>query len=373
MLDPTLCRRRQRRLLDVLAARRLDAAVVSARHHVYWLTGHWPFWLHEAAAVLRADGHLTLLAANAPVACPAADDVRAFAATRFGTQDQEQPATLAAAVAPLLAAGRRMGFDTGGVASLVARAAVARNATTTAVDFVELDPDLHQLRRRKEPDELALMRKAIDCTRAMYERARQIIAPGVDELTVFTELQAAAVRTAGEPLTPMHLGNDYACGVGGGPPRAGRVARAGEIYILDLGPAYRGYFADNARAFAVGGNPTDAQAKTHAAIVSVFPLVERLAKPGLRCRDLFVTGRQHLLDTTGRTLGHHLGHGVGLQPHEYPHVNPEWDDVLAVGDVFTIEPGLYGPDLAGGIRVENQYLVTETGVENLTPFPLGMV
>lgn len=365
MLDPTFCRARQRRLLDAMLARRLDAAVVSARHHVYWLTGHWAFWLHEAAAVLRADGHLTLVRANDAGECPAADDVRSFVATRFGTQDQDQPATLAAALRSMVAAdSARVGYDASAVASLLVREA--------SFTVLPIDADLHQLRRRKEPDELALMRRAIDCTRAMYDRARQVIAPGVDELTVFTELHAAAVREAGEPLTPMHLGNDFACGVGGGPPRSPRPAQAGELYILDLGPAYRGYFADNARAFAVGGRPADVQLKTWEAAAGLFPLVERLAKPGLPCRDLFAAGRQHLLDATGRTLGHHLGHGVGLQPHEYPHVNPEWDDTLAVGDVFTIEPGLYGPDLNGGMRIENQYLVTESGVENLTPFPLGL-
>jgi Xaa-Pro aminopeptidase len=62
-----------------------------------------------------------------------------------------------------------------------------------------------------------------------------------------------------------------------------------------------------------------------------------------------------------------------LQGHEYPHLNPRWDDVLMEGEVFTAEPGIYLPDLAGGIRLENQYLVQAKGVENLTPFPMELV
>ena len=80
----------------------------------------------------------------------------------------------------------------------------------------------------------------------------------------------------------------------------------------------------------------------------------------------------YYLAKTGAGLSHHLGHGVGLQPHEFPHLNPKWDDTLMEGEIFTCEPGLYEPKLKAGIRIENQYLVTRTGVENLTPFRMEM-
>jgi Xaa-Pro aminopeptidase len=69
-----------------------------------------------------------------------------------------------------------------------------------------------------------------------------------------------------------------------------------------------------------------------------------------------------------------LGHGIGLFPHEGPHLNPrpEWDDVFEEGDVFTVEPGLYTPEMRAGIRLENDYLVTATGVELLSDFPLEL-
>jgi Xaa-Pro aminopeptidase len=342
----------------------LDAAVISARHHVYWLTGHEAFWLHEAAVVLRADGHCTLISGNAPNPAAAADRHLSFEASWFSTQRQEQPAAVAAAVKEAMGPARRVGFDASAVGSQL--------RADDSANWVPIDDTLHQLRRRKEPDELALMRKAIACTEAMYARARQIIEPGVEELTVFTELHAAAVRAAGGPLSPMHLGNDFACGAGGGAPRAGRPAAAGELYILDLGPAVHGYFADNARVIAVDRQPTDAQLHAWNTIVGVFPIIEAAARPGVRCRDLFHAGSEHLRAATGNPLGHHLGHGVGLQPHEFPHINPRWDDVLEIGEVFTIEPGIYGPELRGGIRLENQYLVTANGVENLTPFDLRL-
>ena len=72
-------------------------------------------------------------------------------------------------------------------------------------------------------------------------------------------------------------------------------------------------------------------------------------------------------------FNHHLGHGIGLFPHEAPHLNPNWNDTFEVGDVFTCEPGLYDEQiLRAGMRLENDYLVTETGVENLSPFPMEL-
>ena len=363
MLDPAFARKRQKRLLEVLRDRELDAAVIGSSPHVYYLTAHLPFWQHHAATVLFANGRSALITANAPNRAAAADRVESYEATWNGTQRQEQPALVAAAVLANLGAARRIGIDSSPVTALVVDAC---DRTT-----VPIDSDLWQVRRRKDPDELALMKVAIDCTRAMYERARTIIEPGIEEIRVFAELQAAAVEVAQEPLSGQ-LGNDYACGVPGGPPRKGHRAESGQIYILDLGPAYRGYYSDNCRAFSVDRKLTDAQQKGWEVVTGAFPIVERMARPGVRCRDIYAAVDEYYRRVSGKPFPHHLGHGVGLQPHEFPHLNPKWDDVLMEGEVFTAEPGMYGPELAGGLRIENQYLIRSDGVENLTPFPMGL-
>ncbi len=210
---------------------------------------------------------------------------------------------------------------------------------------------------------------AIAGTAAMHARAREIIAPGVNELDVFNELQATAVRTYGEMITGT--GNDYACGERGGAPRD-RQIEAGELYILDLGPAYRGYFADNTRVTSVDRRPTDAQLRAWEHILPVFDLVERTVKPGRSCKELFHEAQSLLDRAKPFVFDHHLGHGIGLYPHEAPHLNPNWDDTFQEGEVFAVEPGLYAPELRAGIRLENNYLVTKTGVELLTPFPLEL-
>ena len=148
---------------------------------------------------------------------------------------------------------------------------------------------------------------------------------------------------------------------------------AGELYILDLGPAFRGYFADNTPVTAVGHKPTDEQLAAWQHILGVFELVERTVKPGKNCRELFTEAHEYLNRPKRWEFEHHLGHGIGLFPHEAPHLNPCWDDTFQAGEVFAVEPGLYGPGLRAGIRLENNYLVTDTGVELLTPFPLELV
>jgi Xaa-Pro aminopeptidase len=144
------------------------------------------------------------------------------------------------------------------------------------------------------------------------------------------------------------------------------------LYILDLGPAYRGYFADTCRTLAVDRRPTDRQHAAWEHVRGAFDMVERKAKPGVRCRDIFEEVRRHLQSFPGGTWHSHLGHGIGLFPHEAPHLNPNWDDALEAGDVIAVEPAVYAADLRAGIRLENNYLVTEAGLELLSDFPLEL-
>jgi len=366
MLDPTLSRARQKRLLDEMAERKLDAVVVGDPRHVYYFTAFRPGWLHHGAFVLFSDGRSWMTSANAPADNAAANECAGYEAQWMATLRQEQPAVVAGQVIEALKARRakEIGVDASAVTSQVVLMA-------KQTDLEPIDPVLWQLRRRKDADELDLLRRAAACADAMYRRARETIAPGVLEMDVFLELERAAAKEAGETMTAL-LGNDYRCGGGGGPPRADRACAGGEFYIIDVGPTFRGYFGDACRTFAVGGEPTDKQREAHAAIVAALGIVEQMVKPGARCREIYQAVFDHLQGRAGGKFDHHLGHGVGLQSHEYPHLSPRWDDVLMEGEVFTAEPGLYAPHLRSGIRLENMYVVTATGIEALTRAPLDL-
>src|SRR5436305_14468637 len=96
----------------------------------------------------------------------------------------------------------------------------------------------------------------------------------------------------------------------------------GELYIMDLRSVYRGYFADNARTFAVDRKPSDKQMKAWEAIVGALSIVEKMAKPGARCKEIFAAVDEHFKQTRKTGMPHHLGHGEGLQQHECPALNP---------------------------------------------------
>jgi Xaa-Pro aminopeptidase len=358
-LSPEYSRHRQGRLLEHMRQQGMERVIVQQPENVQWLTGFRPHRLFAAAAALDAGGRCVLAAPNSAPEAAAIDDCVPFEAQWRCTLRQEQPTealrALAAAL-PVLRQGARLGVE--------GSRSTFRDRHTGTVD---IEFDLWRRRRRKEPDELALIQRAVDCTAAMYAAAREHIRAGTTELELFNVLQAAAVEAAGEPLTHP-LGNDFQCNSAGGAPRT-RPAETGELFILDLGPSYRGYYADNCRTICVGGQPSDAQQATWTEIVAALRYVEQTIRPGVGCRELFAEIKSRLDAFRPGSFFHHLGHGIGLYPHEAPHLNPHWDDVFEEGDVIAVEPGLYGPDLRAGIRVEENFRVTAEGVEKLTNFP----
>jgi Xaa-Pro aminopeptidase len=364
-LEPSYCRQRQQAVRSLLDRLRVDRAVLVRPEHVQYLTGFRPHRLMTAAVSLDVDGFCLLVAPKCAPDSAAADHVVCFEAQWHSTLRQDQSAAAAEALrqaAGRRPAARRMAVEWSAFGPHMRAAATAAGEA----ELVDIEPELWSLRRRKYPDELAMIRRAIDCTEAMYAHARTIVRPGVTEIEVFNALHAVAVDVAGEPLTD--LGNDYQCASPGGAPRS-RVAQAGELFILDLGPAYRGYYADNCRTFAVDGRPTAEQLAAWRRITDVLAMFEQTARAGVRCRDLFHRAQTMLDAYRPGAFHHHLGHGFGLFPHEAPHLNPNWDDTLDEGDVVTVEPGLYGPELRAGIRIEQDYRVTADGVERLTAYP----
>jgi len=369
LLDLDTCRVRQRRLRERLAPLSPDVVVFTSPEHVQYLTGHrWDYrWGRAPLAAIDATGAVLLVCPDKEVDAAAADDVRTYESKWRSTLRLDQRQASAEVLAGWLAGRstpRRVAVEFSACCPHVTR-------LFPGAELVDVDPLLWDLRRRKDADELVLLRRAIGATGAMYRTARAMIEPGVSELAVFSALQGAAVEACGEMLTDT--GNDYASGVRGGSPRA-RGARAGELYILDLGPAYRGYFSDNARTVSVDRRPTDAQTAACERVCGAFGIVERMGRPGVRCRDIYAEVHDWLngVPSLG-SWNSHLGHGIGLFVHETPHLNPSWDDTLEEGDVIAVEPALYGPDLGVGIRIENDYLVTAGGLELLSPFPLGLV
>ncbi|MET3937746.1 Xaa-Pro aminopeptidase [Paenibacillus sp. PvP094] len=146
-----------------------------------------------------------------------------------------------------------------------------------------------------------------------------------------------------------------------------RKLQHGDLLMFDMGVYAAGYASDITRTFAFGDISPELKtiyntvlAANEAAILAV--------KPGVACADIDRAARQVTEDAGyGERFMHRVGHGLGIDVHEYPSLHGQNMDLLQEGTVFTIEPGIYTP--AGGVRIEDDVLVTDTGVEVLTSYP----
>ncbi|MDP6057717.1 MAG: Xaa-Pro peptidase family protein [Pirellulaceae bacterium] len=352
------CGQRQQLMRDRLRINGLDAALLTLPQHVHYLSGHWEPPVRATALALLTDGPSVLaLSSDSHDHITCADCVT-FEAQKLCTLVDDQIAAALNALRPCLDGVQRIGCD------VVQRASFLRDFTVE-----DLGPLLLALRRRKAPDEIAMIRHGISGCEAAFARARKMLRPGVLEIQVYAAMQQAAVNAVGEPIGPF--GNDFQAGTPGGPPRQ-RAVEAGEMMPLDIGVIVRGYGSDLCRTFAVDGNPSAAQIDAHKRITETLAHIEEIAHAGVRCRQIYDRAFKMLDGHNGWRFFHHLGHGIGLASHEAPRLNPNWDDTLQIGDVIAVEPGLYGDNLRGGIRIEHDYLVTETGLERLSHYPVDL-
>ncbi|MEA2531399.1 MAG: Xaa-Pro dipeptidase [Thermomicrobiales bacterium] len=369
MLTQEGCRTRQERFRALLAREGIDAAVISDPRDVYYLTGFLasgPMPL-PVLLYLESDGRSVLAAPNADD--PAAVDERAtYEPHLLATLNPDPMRRLGRAIADHLAGARsvrRLGWQ---AESLPRHVGDLLATTLHPEEWTPIDDGLADLQKRKDPDEIALLRESIACTLAAYDAVREAIAPGANELAVLEAGHRAANLRAGEPV--FHNG-DYRSGEPGGPAR-NREIEAGELYIVDAWTIYRGYWSDLCRTFPVA-EPTPLQREVFAHMAQILSDVPSQLKPGAHGTDLWrwidrrIREHPHLREAG---LGHHAGHGVGVRAHEAPDLNRDREGILEPGNVVSCEPGSYVPDLNSGVRLENTFLITETGCELLSNYPV---
>lgn len=370
MLTLEGCRERQRRLRERLSAAQIDAVALADPRDIYYFTG-LPLSKFPALLFLETRGD-SWLAAHTDQGEAVTGDRIAYEWHKLYTMNPDPMRQLNAAVASRLkghASVAQVGWQAEATPKLLADTITSalRPAAWTPVDDL-----LAKLQKRKDPDEVALLRRAARTCLAAYSAAQRAILPGANELDVLAAGQQAAMREAGEVI--WH-GGDYQCAALGGPARDRRI-EAGELYIIDAQSAYRGYNSDLCRTFVVGGEPTDLQRSVYDHLTGILKDIPNLVRPGGRATELWRTIDARIRERAPfRDVGliHHGGHGVGLRPHEAPDINRDREGIFEVGDVFSCEPGAYCDELRFGIRLENTFLITESGVESLSEYPLNLI
>jgi Xaa-Pro aminopeptidase len=150
------------------------------------------------------------------------------------------------------------------------------------------------------------------------------------------------------------------------------VLTAGDLVVLDFGGVLDGYCCDLTRTVTIGP-PTPEARRVYGAVLEAQEAAIAAVHPGINASDVDGAARRVLESHgLGEAFGHGTGHGLGLDVHEDPRISKPRPDATATplspGMVFTIEPGAYLPGW-GGVRIEDDGLVTETGVEVLTSVP----
>ena len=364
------CAGRQKRLCEHLSMSGLDAAVITDHREIYYFTGALlPSW--PACLMVMADSR-SWLAAQTSDESPLTDNYLTYQPHTFYTNNPDNQRLLGQLVARHLAGAsklRRIGWQAESTPHLIA------NHLTNALspnEWVALDDALEAMERRKDADEVDLIRRSIRADLAGYDAAQAAIRPGVNELEVLAAAQRAAMLDAGEGV---YHGGDFRAAAMGGAARDRRV-ESGELFIVDAQTVFRGYWCDLARTYSVGQTPTDLQQSIYAHIAAIQREVAGLLKLGLKGTDLwrFLDGRirEHpALAQSG--LIHHAGHGVGLRAHEAPDLNRDREGTLEPGNVVSVEPGGYTDAARYGARIENMYLITETGAETLSDYAMNLV
>jgi Xaa-Pro aminopeptidase len=236
---------------------------------------------------------------------------------------------------------------------------------------VELVPRrgvVESLRVVKEPEELDEIRRAAEVTDAAYERLVDGPFVGQTETGLVWRMEQLLHDSGTDGLA---FDVDIAAGPTAASPHAmpgERVVREGDMVLVDAGAKIAGYCADSTRTFAAG-DVSDSLRDVYGVVRQAQQAGLEAVRAGVSGRDADAAARAVIAEAGyGEDFGHGLGHGVGLLVHEAPSLRPEAEDVLAAGNVVTVEPGIYLSGVAG-IRIEDLVVVTNDGCEVLTSFP----
>ena len=241
-----------------------------------------------------------------------------------------------------------------------------------ALTWTSTERVVEQPRLVKDASEIATLRDAAARLTGVAESAFRSIRSGVTEREVAGSIEMA-MRAAG--YERLAFDTIVASGPNAALPhyRAGtRILTPGDLVVLDFGGVLDGYCSDLTRTVSVGA-PTPDALRLHAAVRDAQRAAMEAVKPGVPATSVDGAARG-LLESRGlgEAFGHGTGHGLGLDIHEEPRVGPPRSHSASVqlepGMVFTIEPGAYLPGM-GGVRIEDDVLVTGDGCEVLTSVP----
>jgi Xaa-Pro aminopeptidase len=227
---------------------------------------------------------------------------------------------------------------------------------------------VEDLRRVKEPEELALMRTAAELADEGLAFILERAAPGRTERELALDLEFHMRRAGADDVSFDPI---VAAGERSALPHAhptDRVVDKGEFLLFDLGCIHRGYCSDLTRTVVIGPL-SDRQREVYEAVAEAQRRGVEALRAGRPAAEVDRAARDVLSEAgLGEAFAHGLGHGVGVEIHEAPTLRAASEDVLQAGEVVAVEPGAYLEGW-GGVRIEDLVVVTEEGAEVLSQSP----
>ena len=229
-----------------------------------------------------------------------------------------------------------------------------------------------EMRKIKSAAEQALLQKAVDITAEAQRDCRAAIKPGVFEYEAQAVIEAAFTRNGSErPGYPSIVGSGINSTVLHYNENKKKIEQ-GDLVVVDVGAEYSYYTADITRTYPASGKFTERQRQVYQVVLDAQRAAEKAFKLGestmasLKQAAVEVMRSSALRDSQGGTLDkyfiHGLGHWLGMDVHD----TGDYSKPLPAGSVITIEPGIYVPEEKLGVRIEDDYLVTENGLVKLS-------
>ncbi len=236
-------------------------------------------------------------------------------------------------------------------------------------DYPDASDVLARLRLRKDQVEVEAMRRAVKIAQDGLEATIPSIKIGMTERELSSELVIQLFKHGSDPDLP------FAPIVSAGPNSANphaspsdRKIQAGDLLVVDWGAAYNGYISDLTRTFAVG-DVGDEYKKIHKIVQEANAAGRAAGGPGIPCANVDKAARDVIERSGyGKYFTHRTGHGIGMEGHEEPYMRGDNMQLLEPGMAYTVEPGIYLTN-CNGVRVEDNVVVTENGVDVLSDMP----
>ncbi|EFM12441.1 peptidase M24 [Paenibacillus curdlanolyticus YK9] len=356
---------RLKRLMEEAEKQGWQAALVTNPKHVYYLSG-FRCEPHERllALIVTSSGRTALLV-------PELDRAGAEAAQAVDAIHSHRDTDDAYAVLASVIGAHASGLVAIEKESMTVTRYERLLAALPSANLTGMDAFLTAMRAVKSEDEIDRIRHAVKLIEQVLADTLPLVKPGVTELELAADIdyRMRKLGAEGPSFDTTVLAGEKSALPHGSPGL--RQVQAGELLLFDMGVYAEGYVSDITRTFAVGDISEELK-RIYDTVLEANRIGIEALLPGKAMSSADRAARRHIEGQGyGELFTHRLGHGIGLDIHEYPSLHGANEDLLREGMVVTVEPGIYLPGI-GGVRIEDDVLVTANGPESLTTFPKAL-